>query len=159
MLQADTMRPAIRLARDTDIEAIAALVAHYWDFENIPGFERSRTVTLLAEFLARSERGHCWVAEIEGGLIGYLLVVLVFSLEHGGLMAEIDELFVVPEKRSLAVGAALLSEASQAMARDGIAQLQLQLAINNPRAKHFYEEHGFRPLSGYALWQKSLNSR
>lgn len=150
------MRPAIRLARDADIEAIASLVAHYWDFENIPGFERSRIVTLLADFLAHPERGHCWVADMGGGLAGYLLVVVVFSLEHGGLMAEVDELFVVPEKRSLAIGAALLSEAGQTLARGGIAQLQLQLAVNNMRAKHFYEAQGFRPVSGYTLWQKSL---
>jgi GNAT superfamily N-acetyltransferase len=152
----DGMRPAIRRARDSDIEAIASLVARYWEFENIPGFARSRTVTLLADFLAHSERGHCWVAEIGRDLVGYLLVVLVFSLEHGGLMAEVDELFVVPEKRSLAIGAAILSEACQAMARRGIAQLQLQLAISNMRAKHFYEAHGFRPVSGYTLWQKPL---
>ena len=150
------MRPTIRLAGDSDIEAIAALVARYWEFENIPGFERSRTVTLLADFLAQSERGHCWVADIGGDLVGYLLVVLVFSLEHGGLMAEVDELFVVPEKRSSMIGAALLSAACQALASGGIAQLQLQLAVNNMRAKHFYEAHGFRPVSGYTLWQKSL---
>jgi hypothetical protein len=54
------MRPVIRLAGDPDIEAIASLAAHYWDFENIPGFDRARTVTLLAEFMAHSERGHCW---------------------------------------------------------------------------------------------------
>jgi ribosomal protein S18 acetylase RimI-like enzyme len=91
-----------------------------------------------------------------GDLVGYLLVVVVFSLEHGGLMAEVDELFVVPEKRSLAIGAALLSEAGQRLARGGIAQLQLQLAVNNVRAKQFYEAQGFRPVSGYTLWQKSL---
>jgi len=56
------MRPTIRLARDSDIEAIASLVARYWEFENIPGFERSRTVKLLAGFLAQSERGHCWAS-------------------------------------------------------------------------------------------------
>ena len=153
------MRPAIRPARDSDIEAIASLVARYWDFENIPGFERSRTVTLLAEFLARSDRGHCWVAEIGGALVGYLLIVLVFSLEHGGLMAEIDEFFVAPEQRSSTIGAALLSEASLAMARGGIVQLQLQLGISNLRGKHFYEQQGFRPLSGYTLWQKSLHAK
>jgi GNAT superfamily N-acetyltransferase len=153
-----TMQPVIRLARNSDIDGITSLVARYWDFESIPGFERSRTVTLLAEFLAQSQRGHCWVAEIDGDLVGYLLVVFVFSLEHGGLMVEIDEFFVVPEKRSLKVGAALLSEASHVMTRDGIAQLQLQLALSNIRGKLFYEAHGFRPLSGYRLWQKSLDS-
>jgi GNAT superfamily N-acetyltransferase len=150
------MSAAIRLARNSDIESIATLVVHYWDFETIPGFERSRTAALLAGLLAHPERGNCWVAEIDRGLVGYLVVVLVFSLEHGGLMAEIDELFVVPEKRSLKIGAALLSEASQGLARDGITQLQLQLAINNMRAKGFYEAQGFRPLAGYTLLQKSL---
>jgi GNAT superfamily N-acetyltransferase len=153
------MRPAIRPARDSDIEAIASLVARYWEFENIPGFERSRTVTLLTGFLSRPERGRCWVAEIGGDLVGYLLIVLVFSLEHGGLMAEIDEFFVTPEQRSSTLGAALLSEASLAMAGVGIGQIQLQLGINNLRGKHFYEQHGFRPLSGYTLWQKSLNAK
>lgn len=154
----DSARPAIRLARDSDIEAIASLVAQYWIFENIPGFDRSRTVTLLAEFLAHSERGRCWVAEIGGDLVGYLLVVLVFSLEHGGLMAEIDEFYVDPERRSLRIGAGLLNEASQALEHAGISQLQLQLGLQNVGGKRFYETHGFRPVSGYALWQKSLIS-
>jgi GNAT superfamily N-acetyltransferase len=152
------MSPLIRLARDSDIDAIASLVAHYWDFEKIAGFERSRTLKLLAEFLAHPDLGHCWVAEIGGDLVGYLLAVYVFSMQHGGLMAEIDEFFVLPEQRSSKIGAALLSQASQTMARDGIGQLQLQLATNNLRGKHFYEAQGFRPVSGYTLWQKSLNN-
>jgi hypothetical protein len=32
------------------------------------------------------------VAEQDGQLVGYLLAVYLFSLERGGLMAEIDEL-------------------------------------------------------------------
>lgn len=109
------MDPIIRLARISDIEALASLVERYWDFENLPGYDRSRIQALLAELLADSRQGHCWVAEREDRLVGYVLAVYLFSLEHAGLMAEIDELFVIPEKRGAKIGAALLNEATQAM--------------------------------------------
>ncbi len=89
-------------------------------------------------------------------LVGYVLAVYVFSLEHGGLMAEIDELFVIPERRGAKIGAALLSEATQEMARRGIAQVQLQLGTDNVGGKRFYEQQGFRPHCGYGLWLKPL---
>jgi GNAT superfamily N-acetyltransferase len=153
------MSPLIRLATISDAEAIASLVKAYWQFEHIEGFDRSGTISLLNNFLKHENLGKCWVAEIDGDLKGYLLIVYVFSLEFGGLMAEIDELFVMQESRSSQIGAALLNAATQSLAQNGFAQLQLQIGLNNDRGKHFYERHGFEPLSGYALWHKSLQSR
>jgi ribosomal protein S18 acetylase RimI-like enzyme len=80
----------------------------------------------------------------------------MFSLEHGGVMAEIDEIFVVPERRSLKIGAALLDAATAVMMQLGIAQLQLQLGRGNARGQRFYEQQGFERLSGYELLRKSL---
>jgi GNAT superfamily N-acetyltransferase len=150
------VRPLIRLARDSDIENVASLVTLYWDFERIAGFDGPRITTLLADFLAHPQRGHCWVAEEGGQLVGYLLAVYLFSLEHSGMMAEIDEFFVPIEKRSLHIGAALLDAASRAMAQQGIIRLQLQLGTQNSRGKRFYERHGFRCLSGYDVLTKVL---
>ncbi len=86
------------------------------------------------------------------------LAVYLFSLEHGGMMAEIDEFFVIPEKRSLSIGSALLSVASQTMAEERITHVQLQLNTQNPNGKRFYERHEFRFLSGYDVLTKSLAS-
>jgi hypothetical protein len=82
----------IRLANISDADHIASLVQRYWEFETIPGFDRPRITTLLAAFLRQKERGACWLAMKVDKPIGYLLAVYVFSLEHGGMMAEIDEL-------------------------------------------------------------------
>jgi GNAT superfamily N-acetyltransferase len=152
------MSSLIRLARDSDIENLASLIALYWDFENIAGFERTRTTTLLADFLRQPQRGNCWVAEEDGRLVGYLVAVYLFSLEHGGMMAEIDEFFVLSEKRSLKIGSALLSVASRTMPEGRITQVQLQLNAQNSNGKRFYERHGFRFLSGYDVLAKSLAS-
>jgi GNAT superfamily N-acetyltransferase len=151
------MPAAIRLAQTSDADSIASLVQSYWKFETISGFERSRITTLLTEFLRHRERGACWLAMQDDQPIGYLLAVYVFSLEHGGTMAEIDELFVVPEQRSNGVGVALLREAEREMQRAGLVRVQLQLSPGNRRAKLFYEQNGFQ-LRGYDLLDKPLRA-
>src|SRR6195256_6481620 len=99
----------IRLATVADIAEVAALVERYWEFESIGGFYRPRVEALLGDLLAAPERGTCWVAEADGRLCGYLLAVFMFSLEHGGMMAEIDEIFVSPDMRSAGVGALMVA--------------------------------------------------
>ena len=153
------MRPPVRLARDSDAHHIAALVARYWDFENIAGFDRARITALLERFLRHPQLGSCWVAEEGGQLVGYLLAVYLFSLEFGGMMAEIDEFFVLPERRASAIGTALLDAASDAMAQAGFARLQLQLGHQNVSGRRFYERRGFTPLHGYDVLTKSLTPK
>ena len=150
------MRSLIRLARDSDLENLASLVALYWEFESMEGFDRARIITLLADFLSKPQRGSCWVAEQGGHLVGYLLAIYLFSLEHGGMMAEIDEFFVLNENRSLHTGTALLDTASQSMMQEGITRLQLQLGTQNSSAKRFYERRGFRSISGRDILSKAL---
>ena len=91
-------------------------------------------------------------------LVGYLLAIYLFSLEHGGMMAEIDEFFVLNEKRSLNIGTALLNTVMRTMTQEGITHLQLQLGTQNSRGKRFYERQGFRSTSGRDLLGKSLGS-
>jgi GNAT superfamily N-acetyltransferase len=150
------VRSLIRLARDSDLENLASLVALYWQFENLEGFDRARIIKLLVDFLSQPKLGACWVAEEGGRLVGYLLAVYLFSLEHGGMMAEIDEFFVLSEKRSLNTGTALLNTASQAMTQDGVTHLQLQFSTQNSNGKRFYERHGFRSISGRDVLGKIL---
>jgi ribosomal protein S18 acetylase RimI-like enzyme len=146
----------IRLAAAEEVGAVAALVERYWEFESIAGFDGPRIETLLRSLLAEPERGACWVAEAGGEVCGYLLAAFMFSLEHGGLMAEIDEVFVSPEWRSCGTGSLLLQSAERDLAGRGLVRLQLQLGISNGRARLFYERHGFRRRAGYELLDKSL---
>jgi ribosomal protein S18 acetylase RimI-like enzyme len=146
----------IRLATVGDVAQLAALVEHYWEFESIGGFDRPRIETLLGELLAEAQRGACWVAEADGRLCGYLLAVFMFSLEHGGLMAEIDEIFVSPQMRSAGVGASMVATAERGLAARGLVRLQLQLGVDNHGARRFYERHGFRRRAGYELLDKPL---
>src|SRR3984957_5235071 len=138
----------IRLAATADISRVASLAQRYWEFETIEGFDRPRIETLLGNLFSAPERGACWVADADGQLCGYLLAVFMFSLEHGGLMAEIDELFVSPEMRSAGVGALMVATAERDLAGRGLVRLQLQLGVDNERARLFYQRHGFSRRAG-----------
>jgi ribosomal protein S18 acetylase RimI-like enzyme len=146
----------IRAAAMADIAGVASLAERYWEFESIGGFDRPRIETLLGRLLGEPQRGACWVADSDGQLCGYLLAVFMFSLEHGGLMAEIDELFVSHDMRSAGVGSRLVAQAERSLGERGLVRLQLQLGIDNERARQFYERHGFRRRAGYELLDKPL---
>ena len=146
----------VRLASTGDAAAIAALVERYWEFESIRGFDRLRVETLLAQLISDPQRGACWVAEADGRLCGYLLAVFMFSLEHGGLMAEIDEVFVSDEIRSAGLGTLLVTRAERDLAERGMVRLQLQLGVHNESARRFYQRHGFLRRAGYELFDKAL---
>ena len=95
------------------------------------------------------------MAEAEA-LLGYLVAVSVLSLEHGGLMAEIDEFFVLPAGARAGRRAALLA-APEAALRTRRVRLQLQLGVTaTQRARASMSAAGYRGRAGYALLDKPL---
>jgi GNAT superfamily N-acetyltransferase len=149
-------QPLIRTASPNDMPALVNLVEQYWAFEDIAGFDARRVGSLLHAALFADGRARCWLAEQAGEIGGYLLAVLVFSLEHGGMMAEIDEFFVTPAFRRQGTGAALLLKAEGVLRDSGVRRLQLQLGTGNARAREFYTARGYARRSGFELWDKAL---
>jgi GNAT superfamily N-acetyltransferase len=147
----------IRPAVSADIPQLLALIRRYWQFEGITGFNALRVELVLQQLLAGpAAPGVVWVAEADAALQGYLIVALVLSVEHQGLMGEIDELFVMPQARSQGVGSELLAAAAAALAQRGCVRLQLQLGAGNEPARVFYQRRAFRRRAGFELWGKPL---
>ncbi len=95
MTQPDSGDPeGARNATHDDIEALVALVGEYWNFEGLEGFDATEVAEQLDYLLSDRRLGDVWVAGSDTVLAGYLVAVYVFSLEHKGLTAEIDEFFV-----------------------------------------------------------------
>lgn len=149
----------VRSASPADIPQLLALVRRYWEFERIAGFDALRVELTLQQLLADAQLGAAWVAEEHGQLRGYLVAVLLLSLEHGGLMAEVDELFVLPQARGRGLGAQLLAAAEAALAARGCVRLQLELGVANEAARAFYARKGYRARDGYRLLAKTLSGQ
>jgi GNAT superfamily N-acetyltransferase len=148
--------PRIRPGTQADVPQLAHLVDQYWRFESIAGFDRERVSRLLERILAQRHLGLIWVAESDEQLVGYLVAVFMLSLEQMGLMAEIDEFFVLPPARASGIGAALLLAVERDLASNGCVCLQLQLGKSNSRARTFYRRHGYAERDGYELLEKRL---
>ena len=132
------------------------LVAQYWSFEKISGFDPRIVTTQLRRLLSTPTLGAAWLATADDVVVGYLLAVYVFSLEHLGLTAEIDELFVGPEGRGQGAGAELLRAAEAEFVGAGCTNVSLQLGRQNEAAGAFYRRRGYRERSGYRLLDKRL---
>jgi ribosomal protein S18 acetylase RimI-like enzyme len=134
------------------------MVERYWALEAIAGFESRAVESTLAELLSHPKHGACWVADNDGTLCGYLTAMYMLSIEHGGLMAEIDEFFIDAAHRSAGLGSRLMAAAERDMAALGLKRLQLQLKHGNERALAFYQRQGFRRRTDYELLDKPLGA-
>lgn len=110
----------------------------------------------MRRFLAdlSSGRYSCfYVAEANGQIIGFLSG----ELREGSpafdsrTWAAIEDIFVIPEKRSLGIGHALLAACDRWARERNACGLSLQVAAGNERARKFYEQLGFREVSVYKV--------
>lgn len=155
-MNAESTAAEVRLAVLADTPQIARLVEHYWRFEQIKGFDTRVVQKLLDMLVSRPPLGAVWLATIAGEPAGYAIVTFMFSLEHGGMMAEVDEFFVLPEARAHGVGTRLLAAAEQHLRVHNFVRLQLQIDRDNQPARSFYQRHGFEDRAAYQLLDKSL---
>jgi GNAT superfamily N-acetyltransferase len=155
---ADAMKAAatVRNASPDDVSTLLPLVEEYWRFEGITDFAPSAVGPQLQRLLSQPRLGRGWIALCDDRPVGYLLGVYVFSLEHLGLTAEIDEFFVLPSVRGSGLGRALLSAAEAEFAAAGCTNVALQLGRTNDAGRAFYLRRGYRPRSGYELLDKVL---
>jgi GNAT superfamily N-acetyltransferase len=150
---------AVRPLAAADIPSLLPLVEQYWLYEDITHFDPARVAQQLKRLCDEPSLGSGWIAGARGGLVGYLLAMYVFSLEHLGLTAEIDEFFVLPSARGKGTGDALLKAAEAEFTARGCTNVALQLGRGNDHARVFYRAHGYRERSGYELLDKMLPDR
>src|SRR5690554_4957902 len=139
-----------------DIPGLLPLIAAYWEFDSIPGFEAHRVAAQLERLFRNPNLGAGWVAIRDDTLVGYLLAVYVFSLEHLGLTAEIDEFFIRPSFRGGGTGARMLRTAEEAFRAAGCTNASLQIGRSNDAGRRFWVRQGYAPRANFELLDKAL---
>ena len=135
----------VELATFRDLDAVVTLLeVQLREHRITTPVDRIRTATQgLVEDAAR---GRILVLRGPDGMVaGVACLSYIFTVEHGGKAAWLEELFVVPARREKGQGTALLN-ASLAQARaDGCRAMDLEIDIDHRRVASLYERHGFRP--------------
>lgn len=137
--------PVVERATAADLDALHRLLQEQFGEHDIclPADDLKRAV---AEVLAREDLGLFLVAREGGQVVGMAAISWVWTLEHGGRSAWLDELYVLPEHRGRGLGAALVARVEDEVRALGCAALDLEVDEEHRRAERLYERAGFRRL-------------
>jgi len=75
--------------------------------------------------------------------IGFFVLSLGYSPEHGGTDGFIDDIYILPQHRNRGLGRQALNLAITESRHHGIRVLLLEVEANNNRAYHLYTSIGF----------------
>jgi ribosomal-protein-alanine N-acetyltransferase len=99
---------------------------------SLPWPERSFRFELTSNPASR-----CWVAEIEGQVVGMLVIWMIVDEAHIATIAS------HPDYRRLGIGEKLLLKALEAAAREGAVRAFLEVRAGNEAAQAMYRKLGF----------------
>jgi GNAT superfamily N-acetyltransferase len=114
-----------------------------------------RLERLLQKVVASAERGFLLLARDRGRIVGVAYVATILSAEHCGIVAWLEELYVLPDHRSRGIGTALVTAVLARARETGIVAIDLEIDANNNRVESLYQRFGFRPLAR-ARWVREL---
>ena len=78
-----------------------------------------------------------------GTIAGYVVVTLAFGMEHGGLMATVDDFYVRPAFRNRGIGGAALARVRELCAGLGVRAVTVEVGAENGAALAVYGRTGF----------------
>jgi GNAT superfamily N-acetyltransferase len=94
--------------------------------------------------LKGSALGSIYLLEEEGLPLGYFALCFTMSLEFGGLVVILDDLYVVPEARGRGIGSSVLAKVEAVAKEKNAVQIFLEVEKANERAFGFYQRKGWR---------------
>jgi ribosomal protein S18 acetylase RimI-like enzyme len=142
--------PRFLEARDADMAELMAMMLSFYAELGEP-FDATRTERVLRALLEDASHGAVWVSRTEERAVGYLVVTHGYSLEFGGRLAVVDEVYTVPELRGQGLGARALALAEEHGRRQGFSALRLEVHHENRRALALYERHGYEAHDRYLM--------
>ena len=138
----NTMRTS--LARVDDLDEVVSLLTAQFD-EHRMVCEAAVVRAAASGALDQPSRGTFLLAR-ETGPVGLAYIAYIWTLEHGGRTAWLEELYVVPAMRSRGVGSALLRAVFAHAAKEECAAIDLEVDEDHARVASLYLRAGFRRL-------------
>jgi GNAT superfamily N-acetyltransferase len=133
----------IRTAHPTDLGPILQLLRTQLEEHDIvlTGQALQRAAQGLIE---DHSLGRILTARLGGELVGVAVISFLWTLEHGGPAAWLDEVYVQPSRRGEGIGRRLVEAAMQVARDNGCIALDLEVDAGHEAAERLYERIGFR---------------
>ncbi|UXY15239.1 GNAT family N-acetyltransferase [Chitiniphilus purpureus] len=129
--------PILRAATEQDAAGIAALLAQL----GYPSDEEAVAIRLAN--LERAGGYGCFVADLDGRIVGMVATSLGWYIEKDGAYVRIVALVVDEPLRQRGLGSALLDLAEQWAAERGAGVMMLNAGAQRQEAQDFYRHRGY----------------
>ena len=145
----------MRQARHDDIPTLLTLMSEFYaesDYE----LEQAVAEVAFRAILSDERLGCVWLIDAENKSVGYLVLTFRFGMEYGGLMACIDDLFVVRQFRNRGLSTAALVEAREFCRARGIRAMTVEVGFSNGPAQAVYRRIGLTEAADRQLLSLAL---
>ncbi len=140
----------MRRAHREDIPLLIELMASFYA-ESGYDLDQPLAEKAFAALLSKEHLGRVWLIDEEGQTAGYVVVTFKFSMEYGGLMACLDDLYVIPERRNRGLGTAALDNVRAFCEALEIRAITVEAASNKGPAQTVYRRFGLTEAPGRQL--------
>jgi GNAT superfamily N-acetyltransferase len=100
----------------------------------------------VRDVIENPDRGLILVALLDRRCAGVAYVSFIWTLEHGGCSAWLEELYVDPDLRNAGIGTALLRAVLAECEHFGCAAVDLEIDAEHEKVRTLYERHEFEAL-------------
>ena len=135
-------RDIMRKASPDDVQRLVALMAEFYTEGGYP-LNHERATEAFAALLADERLGHAWFIQAGTRDVGHVVVTLCFSMEYGGFIAFVDDLFVQRAFRRAGLGRAALEGVKEFCASRGVRAIFVETGHDNAAALALYRRVGF----------------
>ena len=132
----------MRKALPEDMPRLVALMEEFYAEAAYP-LNHRRAAQAFTALLSNERLGQVWFIQADSQDVGHVVVTLCFSMEYGGPIAFVDDLFIQRPFRRARLGAAALAEVRAFCAKCGVRALFVETGRDNMAAQALYQRAGF----------------
>jgi ribosomal protein S18 acetylase RimI-like enzyme len=140
----------MRRAHKEDIPLLIELMASFYA-ESGYKLDQPLAEEAFAALLSKEHFGCVWLIDERGQPAGYVVVTFRFGMEYGGLLACLDDLYIIPEFRNGGLSTAALDHLRAFCEELDIRAITVEVAPNNGPAQTVYRRLGLTEASGRQL--------
>ncbi|MDE0852566.1 GNAT family N-acetyltransferase [Yoonia sp.] len=137
------MSAAVNLANESNADLCLALMEKYHTEQNLP-YDDAHRLAVAAPLLAGNPLGAIWLIGPSRAPLGYVLVTFAWSVDAGGMVGWISEIYMRPSVRKRGIGTETLHAIGVALKAGGVKALHAELSATDSPLTHFWNRVGFQ---------------
>ena len=125
-----------------DIPTIVNLMADFYAIDGYP-IDRNLSAKNFELFISKPDLGRAWLIYQDEQIVGYVMIVFMFSFEYGGSIAFLDELYLNENARGKGLGKKAVAFVQDQAQKLSLKLLYLEIEQHNATAQKLYLAAGF----------------